>query len=1085
MRGYQVYDATKEKLFLPFVFLNRWQEEYNKFIANYDPRVGFLVTKRKKDYFIYLGGYQYKLGRYEQQYKPVGFSIMARDDISQRNTVTLATESIRIVGLGKDYFIMQSQWTDFAHSHYGNNFSQCLKRLDELLSGKKTVQAQPAHPLWQRLSEISEGKRAFASNFLIEWPYISFTQGNKVEDGYLCIFQMAAPDKAIAQNEKRFDGFRRENGLIDEDDETDQSMEALRELYVNTLSAGSIIEIPLNREPDPDSKQPMLYGTIRQLALPGVTHDHEGEPLELEETFYGQDEHFCQNWVMTVFFKDDSVISVKDIASSDGVIIERVSTDYQHYKSTLSAMTNPTSNQYWSVAEQVLIHNQLTPFPKGEPLTFYSKNLNDNQKQAIQLAVDAPDFCLIQGPPGSGKTTIITEMIRHFIARGQRVLVCSKGNLAVDNVLEKWIRENENRSDKHLCVRLGDHYKLDFLKDFTPANVTSRVQNKAYHKTQQEQNFLVAQVQQQIDFVDGHKATVEKMTDLCIRICRIADTLSCLCDKYSVAINHYKQWAGLLPQKAECAANAYRTAYNGLMLPCYQLLRSEETPSSEQAEQFDFQFRQLSEQIQAAMTAFRPGFFVRLFTGMGANYWTVLEQELQQQLSALSAMGIQGSMLQGNPLCSVDSLRLSGLGDTPAPRQLLEATEKLRRAMMEFSQRETTRLERIRTVLNDWLIELGSGISSKIEQNVVLDSVPVIGSTCMGIMSDSDFNSVTYDVVIVDEAGQIPIFDILVPIIKAKKVVLIGDHLQLPPMDENDFARYYAARKTGTTQGEDFDSCQQEVAQWYNVSLFEKLYLAPDLAGARTMLNTQYRMHPDISRFISENFYSNQYLAGVTAEMRTLQIAGFDKPIYFYDTCGMPAEERAETDHKPGYSNEVEAKQLSDVLVKLILAIREGAYTNEKLVMRDKETKEIIGYDIGVISGYKKQVKAIYTLTRQKLEQYMSAEEAQMHMDRFMISSVDSFQGRDNQVILFSMTRSNPNGRIGFLKDVRRLNVAITRAKSLLIMVGDSATLTACDAMCAHDKNTPVRTIYQNLVDYCKEKNYYIPLKGGSSYGTN
>ena len=1084
MRGYESYDASQARLYLPVVFLNYMQQEYDTFMENYDPKVGFLIGKWKKDYFIYLGGHQYKLGFYEQRYVPVGFAAKNRDDISQKNTISMITESIRITGLDKDYFIMQNQWDSFATAHPHVDFSRSLENLDKLLDGKKLEIPTPPHPMWQNLLEISEQKREFASHFLIQWPYDSFSQDNKVEDGYLCVFRIAAPDKVIAQNEERFESFRQAHGLSNEDDETDHSMEALREQYINTLTPGTIVEIPLTRNSDPSGKQPMLYGTVRRLELPGVTHTPDGEPIEPEDDFYARDEYFNQPWTMVLSFKDDSTVSTSDIHRRDGVIIQRVSTDYKHYKTTLSNMTDPYAKLGWPVAEQVVIDKEITTFPKGKPLNFFSNRLNDNQKQAIQLAVDAPDFCLIQGPPGSGKTTIITEMIRHFIARGQRVLVCSKGNLAVDNVLEKWIQENKGRSDGHQCVRLGDHYKLDFLKEYTPASVTDRIQEKVYTKTQEERDFLVSQIQQQIDHVEEHKATVEQMLSLSLRVCQMAETISELCVAYKAAIAHYKRWAGTLPEKAESAALVCEAVCHGLMLPCYQLLRSEAQPSSQQIAQFDRNFQTVREQFPAILTEFKPGFFARLFAGRAANKWSALEKDLWEQFTTLSAMQMQGSKLRGNPLAAVDMLCLPNLGDEPEPQQLLEATKHLQRNLFQFSQRENIRLERIRSVLNDWLTELGSGVSQDLEDHVVLDSIPVIGSTCMGIMSDSDFNNATYDVVVVDEAGQIPIFDILVPIVKAKKVVLIGDHLQLPPMDENDFARYYATQKTGADSGNDYETCQQEIAQWYNVSLFETLYRAPGLNCARTMLNTQYRMHPDISQFISDNFYNSEYLAGVTPEMRTLKIAGFDKPIYFYDTCNLSAEDRAETDHKPGYSNKTEAELLSDVLVKLILAIREDNYANPDVVMRSKEDGSIIGYDIGVISGYKKQVNAIYNLTRQKLEQYMTAEEAQMHMDRFMISSVDSFQGRDNQIILFSMTRSNPNGKIGFLKDVRRLNVAMTRAKSLLIMVGDSATLTACNAVCAHDSTAPVSKLYQNLIDYCKKKHYYHPLKGGDSHGT-
>ena len=96
-------------------------------------------------------------------------------------------------------------------------------------------------------------------------------------------------------------------------------------------------------------------------------------------------------------------------------------------------------------------------------------------------------------------------------------------------------------------------------------------------------------------------------------------------------------------------------------------------------------------------------------------------------------------------------------------------------------------------------------------------------------------------------------------------------------------------------------------------------------------------------------------------------------------------------------------------------------------------------------------------------------------MKKFMVNSVDSFQGRDNEIILFSMTRSNPKGKIGFLRDVRRLNVAMTRAKSMLIMIGDSETLTASKQMAEHNKNIAAAYYYESLIDYCsqKENNFY------------
>ncbi len=1083
MRYYQAYDAKENNLSLPILFRSRMQAECEEFLANYDPKVGFLIAKSAKGFFLFMGGYQYKLGFFERGYTPVAFTVLAKDGVSQKSSVTIATEAIRISGLPKEYIMLWDNWRDFQRRHPKHSFPVSLMHLDELFDAETEDAPFNPDPKWKKLLDISSAKEAFASHFLIQWPYLNFTQGEKVEDGYQCIFQIAPPDETIRKNEQRFDAFRKDNNIIDEDKQTDDSSETLRETYINTLNAGSIVEIPLNRPPDAQGRQPMLYATVVRAELPGVTHTEQGEPIDLPDSFYEQDAYFSQPWTMVLSFKDDSVASVKDIPEENGVIAERISTDYQHYKTALEAMTSRTANQSWAAAEQVLVHYTTTPPTTEIEPEFTSTTLNDNQKQAIRMALNAQDFLLIQGPPGSGKTTIIAEMVRNFVTRGQRVLVCSKGNLAVDNVLEKWIEENKERSDGHLCVRLGDRFKLDFLKDYTPAQVTARVQAKAHTKTKQERDVLISRIQGEIRTVEENRAVVDKLAALCIAACELAQTLHQLCEAYTVAIRCYRQNAGVLQQKYGYAKQALSVICQSILMPIYSALCRDQISSPQQLDRYDACCQETARLISASLAEFTPGFFARLFAGPKANTWKPLEQQLRQYATTFFGFGIHANQLQNNPLLSVESLHLPAFTKAPSIPQIKNAVIAYRAALTDFTRKEALRLNRIRIVLNDWLVELGSGVSSPLEKNVVLNSIPVIGSTCMGILSDSDFKNLTYDVVIVDEAGQIPIFDILVPIIKAKKVILIGDHLQLPPMDENDFARYYAVQKTGSEKGEAFLACREEVAGYYNVSLFEELFKASDLESSSIMLDTQYRMHPDICSFISDNFYNGKYLPGVSADKRTLQISDFDKPIYFYDTCNLPADQRQETDHNPGYSNATEAELLSDILLKLILAIREGSYTGAELVQKDKEGN-ITGYDIGVISGYKKQVKAISTLTLQKLEQYMSPEEAKAHMDRFMISSVDSFQGRDNQIILFSMTRSNKEGKIGFLKDVRRLNVAMTRAKSLLIMVGDSATLTACNADCAHDPETPVAQIYRNLVTFCKEHNYYHPMKGEESHGT-
>lgn len=1068
----QTYEATASHLLFPIVFMPHLKEEYTEFISNYNPKAGFLIAKTKTNYFIYSNGYQYKLGIFDRKGVSCALKVTNCDGISQMATITMATKAIRITNFAKSYFILSTEWNDYTHNSLSRGFSVSLSKLNAILNQNEKSEDTSPDPLWQHLLNINDEKISFSSRFLVKWPYTSFEKGDKITDGYQYIFRISSPDSTIRQNKSQIEEFLKNNNIQQSDSEKDDSLEALREDYINKFTPGSIVEIPLNRPADSKGNKPMLYGTVVRLVLEGVTHTKDGEPLSLPDTFYNNNRYFNIPWSLVLSFKDDSYVSVADIPSSNGLICERISTDYQHYKTALNKMKTPGSDQHWDSAEQVLIKKEATPFTNKLEPKFTSTTLNENQKEAIRMALNTPDFLLVQGPPGSGKTTIIAEMIRNFVNRGQRVLVCSKGNLAVDNILEKWIKENKDRSDSHLCIRLGDRFKLDFLKDYIPAKVTARVQEKAHNKTKAERQALADEIGNQIKTVEANRVAVDTMAVLCIAACELAQSSY---DLATLCANIRKK--DLIKQKQEFATKAFNIAYYDIMLLCYRLLSTNLTLTPQDIDQFDLRCQELYNFLTFALRKYKPGFFERLFSKSKIKQREALENKLQQATHNFFNLSIQGHNLCTNPILSVESLRLPPFAGTPAPEQIKQDVQNLRSSLVRFSEQENLRLSRINTVLNDWLVELGSGVSSGLEKNVVLNSIPVIGSTCMGIMSDSDFRNNTYDVVIVDEAGQIPIFDLLVPIIMAKKVILIGDHLQLPPMDENDFAKYYASKRVDSKDGKALRDFQNKIAQWYNISLFEKLYNAPSLESARIMLNTQYRMHPDICSFISDNFYDGKYLSGVSKEKRALQIAGFNKPIYFYDTCNLDNSIKQETNHHPGYSNTIEAEIMSDILLKLILAIRKGAYQGAELVLKDKEGN-IIGYDIGVISGYKKQVKSIYTSTLRKLELHMPKEEALMHMDRFMISSVDSFQGRDNQIILFSMTRSNSEGKIGFLKDVRRLNVAMTRAKSLLIMTGDSSTLTTCPSMCAHDNRKPVAQIYKNLIDYCATHNYYNPLKG-------
>lgn len=1090
----RVFHAPSHNFLMPVVFVNGWEKEHREFLDNYDPREGFYLYKEKDTHLLCSGGIKYKLELFTNSARvPVAFRLKSRDMITQRDTLDIANKAIRITGLDVSCFRNQVQ----AYSSDYIDFRQTQATLKEFFSAPRKAPASNPDRLWETLSKINDSKQTFASQFLIQWPYLSFRPGSNIDDRYTCVFEIAPPAGVIQKNEARFALFREENDLVEEDagDNENNNPETLREHYINAYSPGAMMEIPLNRTPDSNGKQKVLIGTVIRLELPGVTHNQDGEPVKLPEDFFSTDAYFQQPWVLELAFMDDNKYSTADIPLTNGILGERVSTDYKNTKKALLAMYNPGSKQCWEAAEDVLIRHKADPISMDIEPVYTSKNLTENQKQAIKMALNTKDFLLVQGPPGTGKTTIITEMVRNFVAQDKRVLICSKGNLAVDNVLEKWVKENKGRSDSHLCVRLGQNFRLDFLKKYTPSQVVVSAQEAVYNKTQAERNRLAEQLNSRIRHVENNRDGVLRLAEQAIAACDLMDALFALLPAYKKALAA-KPKSKILQQKVRDGEAALQAVQRELFAPCYRFLCSEEAPTQAQLDRFNQHYAQTAHNILSAMAEYAPGFFERLRTGKYIKAWKPMEQQLRSSSqNYYHNARIRGNALQANPLLTEPTLRAAlkiPSDQHLTPKKWKQLLTNFHDCVVTFAQRETNRLNKIRNVLNKWLEELGSGVSASLERDLVVQSIPLIGATCMGVMSDDDYKTATYDVVIVDEAGQIPIFDLIVPLVKAKKVILIGDHIQLPPMDEQDFAKYYAAEKASSNSGPEYEQIKADTEKWYNVSLFQTLFEEDSLQDVRITLDTQYRMHPDISDFVATTFYGGKenYKAGVSAKARTLKIAGFDKPIYFYDTCDLAPEKRFETEHNPGYSNKAEAEKIAQILEDLILAIREGSGDSEKLILRDKETGAFLGYDIGVISGYKKQVNRIHALTMERLMKHMPQEEAQYHMDQFMISSVDSFQGRDNQVIIFSMTRSNNKGRIGFLKDVRRLNVAMTRAKSLLIMVGDSATLRDCNKPCTHNKNMIVSDVYRALVDYCNGgnengHNYYHKLKGEDLLGTD
>ena len=319
------------------------------------------------------------------------------------------------------------------------------------------------------------------------------------------------------------------------------------------------------------------------------------------------------------------------------------------------------------------------------------------------------------------------------------------------------------------------------------------------------------------------------------------------------------------------------------------------------------------------------------------------------------------------------------------------------------------RPEAVRQDLMQYMVESIAGIEpgctwSKDQQyqaiNGVLRRAEVICATCAGAGSDI-LERFSFEACLIDEATQATEPATVVPLTKGcRQIVLIGDQKQLPP----------------TIISRDAD------AAGLGTSLFERMLAR----GIRAfMLKVQYRMHPAIANFPSKAFYKGELLSGTPPSARRAPM-GFDWPVPAVPLAFVDVPEGAERSDGSSQTNPAEAQKIVNVVKKLV-----GGH-------------DVLPCDIGIVTPYAAQVRAIKRLLhghQPNRRTRFDAPPAPDSMEALEVSTVDGFQGREKEVIVFTCTRANANGNVGFLADPRRVNVMLTRARRGLIVVGHHNTL--------------------------------------------
>lgn len=627
---------------------------------------------------------------------------------------------------------------------------------------------------------------------------------------------ITAWSQAPSANDSSSEHFEHLMGLLDleakaEKEQAQQAMQRFSGLEAEG-TGNSLVQLVITD--DSESLGERLLLTLRKRnqtqSLPW-TRLRVGSPILLSEekgagTWRGVVNHKNKNTIQ-VALEDSAEVDIKGATfrldiSNDEVARQRERSALQKVRSA--------RNDRLAELRHILLFKRSPSFEREAELEPLDKRLNEVQREAIRFALGANDIAIIHGPPGTGKTTTVVELIRQAVRRGESILACAPSNLAVDNMFERLLSAGEK------VLRLGH-----------PSRVLPELREHTLDL-----------------LVDNHPDV------------RLARQL-------------YRQASSLREE-----ANKYKR------------------------------------------------------TRVATNTRRDMRQEAKQL---------------------VDDAR---------------------------------RLE-----------------AQVVDQ--ILNSAKILCATTTSLDSRI-LGRRTFDLCVIDEAAQSTEPASWIPILRSQRLVLAGDHCQLPPTIIS----------------------KEALKQGFGISLMERLMkeMGPKVSRRLTV---QYRMNQAIQDFSSNYFYGSSLVASSEVKSHLLselpevennELTG--SAIDFIDTAGASYDEELEPDRE-SKRNPQEAELVCRKVEALIAA---GVSPN----------------DIAIISPYAAQVR----LLRTQLE-HLAVE----------IDTIDGFQGREKEVVIISLVRSNIKGDIGFLSDERRMNVALTRARRKLIVIGDSATITSS-------------SFYQGLIEY-------------------
>lgn len=606
----------------------------------------------------------------------------------------------------------------------------------------------------------------------------------------------------------------------------------------------------------------------------------------------------------------------------------------------------------------LLLDPSVNTIPVAVPdVEFIQENLDKTKQTAVSKALGAEDFLLVKGPPGTGKTTFIAELVAQTLKHNPtaRILLSSQTHIALDNAL---VRIADLCPDASL-VRIGREEKLaEAAAGYGLKSVLANWSDKVGEATAAfMQAFALERgidlenpdLEQQLgkfQLLNGSKASIRS--------------------KQSVRQSERAEIKGRLNKQQGLSKRVISAA-------------------SDLEQRVAGDSPVLSDMVSA----------VEEFIRVGLDVATSLDgsQGAVRRLAELEDLLADGRR-QLNALQAESSSLRRTLETALAVASPLSDEDLIQRGstMTKSTHPEIARLQALGA---EWRDRFGQTPEFS---SIVLSESNVIAATCVGLGSIRGAENVDFDLCILDEASKATATESLVPLIGSQRWVLVGDQKQLPPFVEH----ILQDRKFL----EEYELSEEDARQ----TLFD--VLAASLPDHSTItLNHQHRMHPSIGQLVSECFYGGQLTSEKRSTSSELKLA-LPTPVSWLDTS--KRTDHSETRHGSTFSNLGEARTIQKLL--------------ERLQFTHASSGRIL--KVVLLTGYEAQ--------RKELERTVDLIKLQLPNLEVSAANVDSFQGQESDVAVFSVTRSNPDGKIGFLAETERLNVALSRGKDALVVVGDA-----------------------------------------------